>query len=75
VTSNKKEEIARLSAALLAALNAPVPVNPTCNISKSKFMAGVQCSKRLYLEVRHPDLAVSVDDGRMQQGRQAQLPK
>src|ERR1039458_4805798 len=49
-------------------MNAPVPVHPTCHISKSKFMAGGQCSKRLYLEVRHPELASSVDHGRMQQG-------
>ena len=50
----KKEEIARLSAALLAAIDAPVPVKPTCKISKSKFMAGLQCAKRGYLQVRHP---------------------
>jgi hypothetical protein len=68
VPKTKKEEIARLSAALLAAIDAPVPVNPTCNISKSKFMAGLQCAKRQYLQVRHPELASSVDDSRMQQG-------
>jgi hypothetical protein len=68
VPKTKREEIAELSAALLAAMNAPVPVNPTCKISKSKFMAGVQCSKRLYLEVHYPELAEEVDDGRMQQG-------
>jgi hypothetical protein len=68
VPKTKKEEIAELSAALLAAMNTPVPVNPTCKISKSKFMAGVQCSKRLYLEVHHPELAEDVDDGWMQQG-------
>jgi hypothetical protein len=43
-------------------------VNPTCKISKSKFMAGLQCAKRGYLQVRHPELASSVDDSRMQQG-------
>ena len=64
----KKEKITQLSAALLAAMDSPVPVNPTCRISKSKFMAGVQCRKREYLEVHHPELAVSVDDGRMRQG-------
>ena len=57
-----------MSAALLAAINAPVPVNPTCKISKSKFMAGLQCAKREYLQVRHPELGVSVDDGKKQQG-------
>jgi uncharacterized protein DUF2779 len=73
VASNKKEEIARLSAVLLAALNAPVPVNPTCKISKSKFMAGVQCVKREYMQVRHPELAASVDDGRMRRGMEVGL--
>jgi predicted RecB family nuclease len=68
VPKTKKEEIARLSAALLAVMNAPVPVNPTCKISKSKFMAGLQCAKRGYLQVRHPELASSVDDSKMQQG-------
>ena len=37
-------------------------------MSKSKFMAGLQCLKREYLQVRHPDLAANVDDGRKQQG-------
>ena len=73
MTSNKKEEIAQLSAALLATMNAPVPVNPTCHISKSKFMAGVQCVKREYMQVRHPELAASVDDGRMRQGMEVGL--
>ena len=68
MAGKKKEEITRLSAALLAAMDAPVPVNPTCHISKSKFMAGLQCSKRLYLDVHRPELAEDVDDGRMQQG-------
>ncbi|MGA2859963.1 MAG: DUF2779 domain-containing protein [Candidatus Sulfotelmatobacter sp.] len=68
MAKTKKEKIAELSAALLAAINAPVPVKPTCKISKSKFMAGVQCPKREYLQVRHPELAASVDDGRLQQG-------
>jgi len=68
VAKTKKEKIGELSAALLAAIDAPVPVTPTCRISKSKFMAGVQCPKREYLEVHHPELAASVDDGRKQQG-------
>lgn len=68
MAKKNKEEIAKLSAALLATMNAPVPVNPTCYISKSKYMAGVQCPKRQYLEVHHPELAEDVDDGRMQQG-------
>jgi hypothetical protein len=66
VPKTQKEEIAQLSAALLAAIDAPVHVNP--KISKSKFMAGLQCAKRQYLQVRHPELASSVDDSRIQQG-------
>jgi predicted RecB family nuclease len=31
-------------------------------LSKSKFIAGVQCLKRLYLLVREPELAVELDD-------------
>ena len=68
LAKTKKEKIAELSAALLAAINAPVPVKPTCKISKSKFMAGVQCPKREYLQVRHPELTEDVDEGRLQQG-------
>jgi hypothetical protein len=30
-------------------------------ISKSKFCAGVQCLKRLYLLVREPELAAGLD--------------
>ena len=29
------------------------------NLSKSRFMAGLQCLKRLYLQVHEPDLAGS----------------
>ncbi len=68
MAKTKKKEIAELSAALLAEMNSPVPVNPSCKISKSKYMAGVQCPKREYLEVRQPELAEDVDDGRMEQG-------
>ena len=68
MAKTKKEEISKLSAALLAVIDTPVPVNPSCKISKSKFMAGLQCPKREYLQVRHPELASSVDDSRMQQG-------
>ena len=68
LAKTKKEKIAELSAALLAVINAPVPVKPTCKISKSKFMAGVQCPKREYLQVRHPELTEDVDEGRLQQG-------
>jgi predicted RecB family nuclease len=33
----------------------------TMRISKSKFCAGVQCQKRLYLQVRQPELAAEPD--------------
>jgi hypothetical protein len=68
VARTKKENSAELSAALLAVINAPVPVHPTCKISKSKYMAGVQCPKREYLEVHQPELGEDVDDGGMEQG-------
>jgi hypothetical protein len=32
-------------------------------LSKSKFIAGLQCHKRLYLEIRQPDLATPADAG------------
>ncbi|HWT78313.1 MAG TPA: hypothetical protein VN648_05860, partial [Candidatus Methylomirabilis sp.] len=31
-------------------------------LSKSKYMAGLQCPKRLYLEVHHPELEAETDD-------------
>lgn len=45
-------------------------------ISKSKFMAGVQCLKRLYLEVHQPELAAAVesaDEALIEQGREVGL--
>jgi len=35
------------------------PVIP--RLSKSKFLSGLQCHKRLYLEMRHPELAEPPD--------------
>ena len=34
-------------------------------ISKSKFVAGVQCLKRLYFQVHQPELAAQSDTGRV----------
>jgi|SRR5208337_660216 len=48
----------------------------TIRISKSKFVAGVQCLKRLYLEVHQPELAGEPDEASkavMEQGRQVGL--
>src|ERR1035438_3008396 len=42
-------------------------------LSKSKFVAGVQCLKRLYLEIHQPDLAGDIDDGqeaRLEEGQE-----
>jgi hypothetical protein len=33
------------------------PVGPTHRLSKSRFLAGLQCHKRLYLEIHSPELA------------------
>jgi hypothetical protein len=38
---------------------APLPKAP--RLSKSKFLSGLQCHKRLYLEVHHPSLATKPD--------------
>jgi len=45
-------------------------------ISKSKFIAGVQCLKRLYLQVHQPGLAAELDEASkavIEQGRQVGL--
>ena len=39
----------------------PVPLLKAPRLSKSKFLAGLQCHKRLYLEVHHPSLATKPD--------------
>ena len=45
-------------------------------ISKSKFVAGCQCLKRLYLQVHEPKLAAEPDDAAdaiIEQGREVGL--
>src|SRR6516225_4408774 len=45
-------------------------------ISKSKYMAGVQCLKRLYWQVHHPELAAepdAADKAIIEQGREVGL--
>ena len=46
-------------------LNAISPLSPAkvLRLSKSKFLSGLQCHKRLYLEVHHPALATKPDAG------------
>src|SRR6266511_3290594 len=39
----------------------PAPVPKVPRLSKSKFLSGLQCPKRLYLEVHHPSLATKPD--------------
>src|ERR1019366_5117363 len=42
-------------------------------LSKSRFVAGVQCLKRLYLQVHQPELAGEIDEGqavRFEQGHE-----
>jgi hypothetical protein len=39
----------------------PVPLPKAPRLSKSKFLSGLQCHKRLYLEVHHPFLATKPD--------------
>ncbi len=39
----------------------PVPLPKTPRLSKSKFLSGLQCHKRLYLEIHHPFLATKPD--------------
>ena len=51
---------------------APAPVR----LSKSKFVAGVQCLKRLYFQIYQPELAEVGDEGqeaRLEQGNQVGL--
>src|SRR5581483_8681943 len=42
--------------ALVKLLDTPEPVTPTCGLSKSKFVAGLQCRKRLFLQVHNPEI-------------------
>jgi hypothetical protein len=51
---------------------APAPVR----LSKSKFVAGIQCLKRLYFQVHQPELAEEADEGqeaRLEQGNEVGL--
>jgi len=38
-----------------------IPLPKATRLSKSKFLSGLQCHKRLYLEVHHPSLATKPD--------------
>ncbi|MGH7233432.1 MAG: DUF2779 domain-containing protein [Nitrospiraceae bacterium] len=41
---------------------AAAPSAPPIRLSKSKFLSGLQCHKRLYLEIHAPELAAAPDD-------------
>jgi len=65
----RKAQIAAASGALVALLDKPLRVIPTCSgISKSKFVAGLQCAKRLFLQVHKPHLAKLTDQANKDQG-------
>ncbi len=66
----RKAQITAASAALVAILDKPERVSLTCaGISKSKFVAGLQCVKRLYLQVHAPQLGKITDQGIKAQGK------
>jgi CRISPR/Cas system-associated exonuclease Cas4 (RecB family) len=65
---------AQIAAELVAMLAASEPqVIPTRQISKSKFVAGIQCLKRLHLQIYQPDLGNKVSLGIKEQGSKVGL--
>jgi predicted RecB family nuclease len=50
----------------------PTDDDRRARLSKSRFMAGVQCLKRLYLQVRQPELAAAPDEAALATLRQGQ---
>jgi uncharacterized protein DUF2779 len=58
----------RALAALVKLLDTPEPVTPTCGISKSKWVAGLQCHKRLFLQVHNPEIGNITDQHIKQEG-------
>lgn len=55
-------------AALVKLFDTPETVTPTCGLSKSKFTAGLQCHKRLFLQVHNPDIGNITDQHIKQEG-------
>ena len=53
-------------------LSMPSSNHTAVRLSKSRFMAGVQCLKRLYLQVHHPELAAQPDESALAALRQGQ---
>jgi predicted RecB family nuclease len=57
---------------IIRSMPAPAPIR----ISKSKFVAGIQCLKRLYFQVYQPELAAEMNEGqeaRLEQGQEVGL--
>jgi predicted RecB family nuclease len=53
-----------------------MPAPALIRISKSKFVAGIQCAKRLYFQVHQPELAEEADEdqeARLEQGQEVGL--
>jgi hypothetical protein len=46
----------------------------TIRLSKSKFVAGCQCLKRLYFQIHQPELAVEPDDATGRASRRITMP-
>jgi hypothetical protein len=58
----------RAFAALVKLLDTPEPVTPTCGMSKSKWVAGLQCHKRLFLQIHNPEIGKITDQHIKQEG-------
>ena len=69
----------RILAKLMVAcvmISHPMPQPAPIRISKSKFVAGIQCLKRVYFQVHQPELAEEEDEGlqsRLEQGQEVGL--
>lgn len=55
-------------AALVKLFDTPETVTPTCGLSKSKFVAGLQCHKRLFLQVHNPEIGNMPDQHIKEEG-------
>ena len=68
--------VARVSASVCVMIIPTMPAPAPIRISKSKFVAGIQCLKRLYFQVYQPELAEEADEGqeaRLEQGQEVGL--
>ena len=61
---------------LCVTINCSMPARAPVRISKSKFVAGIQCLRRLYFQVHQPAFAEDADEGqeaRLEQGQEVGL--